>query len=250
MGVLDEIGGQLEQLVVELHHRGRDQPGERQGQIDPSRTVDRRSVLPDRMDPVEDPDFGEPGWRAGVRVHLQDAGNVTVHRVREQISREQTRHRKERGVERERRRHERIRRDRQCLLLQRVSQPRDLSRLAEIGAGKLGRNTETDNTGDVLGTGSSAPLLATTLDQGFDRRAIAEYQRTNALGAANLVCRQAQHIDAERTDIELNPARRLDGVGMDQPASAVDDLGSFRNRLNSAGLVIGGHQRYERPPTT
>ena len=39
---------------------------------------------------------------------------------------------------------------------------------------------------------------------------------------------------------------RLHGIDMEQPARRVHDCGSFGDRLNDAGLVIGEHQRNQR----
>ena len=73
------------------------------------------------------------------------------------------------------------------------------------------------------------------------------HQRAGALHAADLVRRKRQQIGAERADIARDASRRLHGVDMEKAARRVHDGGRFRDRLDHAGLVVGEHERDERP---
>ena len=63
------------------------------------------------------------------------------------------------------------------------------------------------------------PLMSGSTDS-----AVAEHESADPFGSADLVGGEAQHIGAERGHIEPDPSCRLDGVGVEQPACAVDDL--------------------------
>ena len=68
-----------------------------------------------------------------------------------------------------------------------------------------------------------------------------------ALRAADLVRREGEQISAEDTDLAGNAAGRLHGIDMQQAARRMDDRGRLRDRLHHAGLVVGKHERDERP---
>ena len=72
-----------------------------------------------------------------------------------------------------------------------------------------------DDAGDVFGAGALLHLLAAAVQERLKGRGAAQEEDAAALGAAELVRGEAEGIDAERVDIEFEPARRLDGVGME-----------------------------------
>ena len=71
------------------------------------------------------------------------------------------------------------------------------------------------------------------------------------MGAVELVGRQAEHIDAQPPDVEVEIAGGLYGVGVndDRPASPLgllfNDTGYLGDRLDSADLVVGVHHAYQ-----
>ena len=67
------------------------------------------------------------------------------------------------------------------------------------------------------------------------------------LRAADLVRRQRHQIGAERLEIAGDAARALDRVDMQEPAGRMHQRGCLRDRLDHAGLVVGEHQRNQRP---
>ena len=82
---------------------------------------------------------------------------------------------------------------------------------------------------------------------GIERQAIAADQRTDALRAADLVRRQRHQIGAERLEITGDAARPLHRVDMQEAAGRMHDRRRLRDRLDHAGLVVGEHQRDQRP---
>ena len=72
-------------------------------------------------------------------------------------------------------------------------------------------------------------------------------ERADALRPADLVGRERQQIGAERIDIAGDAPGRLHRIDMQQPAGGVHDRGGLRDRLHHAGLVVGEHDRDQRP---
>ena len=66
-------------------------------------------------------------------------------------------------------------------------------------------------------------------------------------GTADLVGRKRHQIGAQRGDVAGDTARRLNRIDMDEPARGMHLRGGLRHRLDHAGLVVGEHQRDQRP---
>jgi hypothetical protein len=147
------------------------------------------------------------------------------------------------------RKHDGVGRERKRALLKLISQPCGFFGLGEVGQGKLGRHAKSDNARHVLRSRAAPPLLAAALDQGLDRCTVVEHERAHTLGTADLVGGEAQHVGAERVHIELDPSRRLNGIGVEDPAGVMHDARGLCDRLDRAGLIVGGHQRHEGPHT-
>ena len=103
----------------------------------------------------------------------------------------------------------------------------------------------THDSGDVLRTGAPLPLLAPAGELLQERHTAAHEEEARALGAAELVPRERQQVDAERVHIQRMAVRHLDGVRVhgDPPAKRLRrvphgpcDLGQ---RLHRSNLVIG-----------
>ena len=63
-----------------------------------------------------------------------------------------------------------------------------------------------------------------------------------------ILCAERVSRSAPRTPISRgNAAGRLHGIDMQQAARRMDDRGRLRDRLHHAGLVVGKHERDERP---
>ena len=148
------------------------------------------------------------------------------------------------------RKHHGIRRNCQRPPLQSVAERGECRRLVQFRGRDLRRHAEADNAGHVLRACPAPPLLAATLDQGLDPNPLAEHEGANALGAADLVGRQRHHVGAKRREIKGEPTRDLNRIAVQKAACRMDDRGRFSDRLDRAGLVIGRHQRSERPPSS
>ena len=72
-------------------------------------------------------------------------------------------------------------------------------------------------------------------------------KRADALRAADLVRRERHEIGAERIDIAGDAPGRLHRVDMQQAARRMHDGGRFGDRLHDAGLIVGEHDRNQRP---
>ena len=89
-------------------------------------------------------------------------------------------------------------------------------------------------------------LLRAAREQRRDAHATAQVQRADALGAVQLVRREAHEVDAKRRDVDRHPAGGLGGVGVQENAALPADPGDVGDRLEHADLVIGGHDRSKR----
>ncbi len=110
----------------------------------------------------------------------------------------------------------------------------------------MGGCAHAGNGRHVLGAGAPVALLASAGGKRHQTHAAAYPQGARALGAAELVGRDRQQIDAERLHVDRQFAGRLDGVGVEQRAPASGQRGQRRDRLHGADLVVGVHHRHDR----
>src|SRR5262245_18031747 len=151
------------------------------------------------------------------------------------------------------RHHHRVRLDRKGPALEFIPESGKLSGFFHLRSSTLGRDAEAGDGGDILGAGAPAPLLASALDQGLDWDAFAQHKSADALGSADLVRRKRHHIGdigAKRAEIERQPAGNLNRIGVQNTTSRMDDLGCGGDRLDGASLIVGRHQRNERPTSS
>ena len=120
---------------------------------------------------------------------------------------------------------------------------------ASCRARRRRRGAECRDAGDILGAGARAALLAAAADERIGKVNVLApaHQRADAFGAADLVRRERQQVGAERADIAGNAARRLHRIDMQEAAGRVHDRGGLGDRLHHAGLVVGQHDRDQRP---
>ena len=94
-----------------------------------------------------------------------------------------------------------------------------MRRPLQVVNSQLRRHAEPNNTGHILCARPPATLLPAANDQGLQIKCTLYKECASAFWAAKLVCRQAEHIHPERSDIERDTARRLHGVTMNQGAA-------------------------------
>ena len=94
-------------------------------------------------------------------------------------------------------------------LAQRLDAGRDLG---AFGFGQLESGRESDRARDILRAAAPSALLATAVQQRFQRDATAHGEHARALRCPELVPGERDRIDAEGGGIQRQPARRLDGV--------------------------------------
>ena len=88
----------------------------------------------------------------------------------------------------------------------------DLRRPLGVGGGeRLGRG---DDAGDVVRAAAPLALLPAADDERLDRHAVAHGEHADALRPAELVGAQRQQVDVRPQLAQVEPARRLDGVGV------------------------------------
>ena len=100
--------------------------------------------------------------------------------------------------------------------------------------------------GDVLGAGAAVALVLAAGDRRLHPRAALDPERAGALRAVELVRRQRQQVDAERTHVDRDLSRRLHGVGVHQRAVLVRNGRQLADWLNRSDLVVGVHHRHQR----
>ena len=75
------------------------------------------------------------------------------------------------------------------------------------------------------------------------------YRAPIALGSLELVGGEADQVDAERLEVEVDPRRRLDRVDVEEDAApGPDALGDLGDRLDRADLVVGEHDADQDRP--
>src|SRR5260370_15182746 len=108
-----------------------------------------------------------------------------------------------------------------------------------------GRSNKASNAGHVFGSPPQAAFLSSSSDERSRERhrCIAPDQRTDSFWTPDLVPRKSQKIRPEIIDIAWNSSGRLNGIDVQNSACRVHQRGHLRYRLNSAGLVVGQHDR-------
>ena len=113
--------------------------------------------------------------------------------------------------------------------------------LVDVGAGLLQRGGHGHDAGDVLGAGPLAPLLSAALDDVGEGDALTGVQHAHALGAVELVGGERQHVNILGLHVNVQVARRLHRVGVEQHALLPAHRADLRNGQNGADLVVGVH---------
>ena len=115
----------------------------------------------------------------------------------------------------------------------------------ETLAGQLRGDTQSDERRHIFSACATAPLLSAACQNRREADAAANPDGAHAFGAAELVRRYGQHVDAERHDVDRYLAGRLDRVGVEQGAGFVRDSRQIGDRLNRANLIVGMHHRHD-----
>ena len=92
-----------------------------------------------------------------------------------------------------------------------------------------------------------AALMAAAVHLRFDAnpRLAANVQGADALGAIDLVGREAKEVRAELIHVERNFPSCLGRVGVKQHPAVLADAADLGNRLERADLVVGSHHAHE-----
>src|SRR5439155_12143747 len=115
------------------------------------------------------------------------------------------------------------------------------------------RGAEGDDPGHVLRPRADAELLATAVDDRLHRLAIADDQRPDALGSADLVARDGEECATDVAQRYRNLAECLNRVAVEQHAGLATSLGELPHRLHRPDLVVyphhtdHGHAAVDRP---
>ena len=80
--------------------------------------------------------------------------------------------------------------------------------------GELAGRAESDDGRNVLGARAHALLVPAARDERPQLDALVDDERAGALRAVNLVCREAHRVHVQRTEIYVDLAERLHGVGV------------------------------------
>src|SRR5215212_7440459 len=119
--------------------------------------------------------------------------------------------------------------------------------LVHLLAGEHRGRAEPDDAGDVLGAAPEAVLLASPVDYGFGRDAVAHVEGADSLRSVELVPRERQRRGRHIGDVDRDPAHGLDGVGVERYAPLCAQLGELAYWLDGTDLVVrpddGGQRR-------
>src|SRR5271170_6491575 len=110
------------------------------------------------------------------------------------------------------------------------------------------RLAEAGDAGNVEGSGAHAALVPTAVNQRHDlhARILATHEeRARAFRPVELVPGDGGDVDVHLVHIDRHFADRLHRVGVEDHAAFAADLADFRNRLQYADFVVGGHDRYQ-----
>ena len=132
----------------------------------------------------------------------------------------------------------------QDAFLQLVPQRADAGVLVlQAGHGQLGGASKGYHARDVLGAAAPAPLLSAADHVRLVLDAPFHVEQPDALGRMQLVRRKRQEVHVEFPHINLQLARRLHGVGVEQHAMPVANRGNLAHREQDARLVVRPHDR-------
>ena len=65
-------------------------------------------------------------------------------------------------------------------------------------------------------------------------------------GPTKFMSGQRKQIDAERTDVDRNAAKRLHRIAEQISTMVLHDMRGLSDRMNHAGFIVGQHQCHER----
>ncbi len=85
------------------------------------------------------------------------------------------------------------------------------------------------------------PLLPAAVQDGYGALVPAEEQRSDAVGAADLVAADGHGGEAAVAEVDVELSEGLDGVGVQRDLGLTGDGGQFADRHDGADLVVGPH---------
>ncbi len=100
----------------------------------------------------------------------------------------------------------------------------------------------------VFRAGARPRLLSPAGDQRRNAQPGASDDGTNAARTADLVAGQRENVAAQGLDGHRQPARNLDRIHVQHATGGMNDRGGFGDRLDHAGLVVGGHDGHQGRP--
>ena len=115
----------------------------------------------------------------------------------------------------------------------------------EIGNRLLERRGHAHDAGHVLRAAPAAALLGAALDQDFRPDPLAAIEGAHALGAMELVRRQGEHVHPQRLHVHGDVPHGLDGVGVEEHALFMAELGDLPDGLNGADFVVHHHHAHQ-----
>ena len=117
-----------------------------------------------------------------------------------------------------------------------------------FGVGGAQRGGHRDDAGDVVRATATLALLAATHQHRRERRAAARHQHADTLRTAELVRRQRHQVDMRCDGAQVEPARGLHRVGVDDRVGCelVDHRGDLGKISDGADLVVDCHHADER----
>ena len=93
----------------------------------------------------------------------------------------------------------------------------------------------------VLRAGAALSLLRTAMDKGSDFYALADVEKSDSLGAVQLVPAGAEHVDVHFLHIQRNLAKGLDCVCMEEDVMLLRHGPNLRNGHNGPNLIVCRH---------
>ena len=124
---------------------------------------------------------------------------------------------------------------------------RDALRLCrrELRAREFGGFAEANDSGNVFGAGAAVAFVMAAVKLRSERRAGADVERADALGAINFVRGDGEQIHAEVIHVERELAGGLHGVAVEVHIRFGGDAADFFDGLNRAEFIVCVHHADE-----
>ena len=115
----------------------------------------------------------------------------------------------------------------------------------DIGVRLFESRDHADDTGDILGACTLAALLRAAFDDIRQSDTLAGIEKSDTLGAVELMSREGEHIDILFLDVYMDMTDSLNGIGMEDNALFFTYSPYLGDGLDAADLVVCVHNGHK-----